>query len=112
VLDDKFYDREGNKVTLQEWTTLMTDEYRRVASTEVGRFWVSTVFLGIDHSWDNGPLQIYETMIFERDSTTEADEWPMMRYATEVEARMGHMKVVQMIQTNVDFIIDEEPTLI
>ncbi len=41
-----------------------TDE-RVVARTEVGPLHVSTVFLGLDHSFGYGPPQLFETMIFD-----------------------------------------------
>jgi hypothetical protein len=37
---------------------------QRVDCTEVGQVKVSTVFLGIDHSFGNGPPLLFETMIF------------------------------------------------
>lgn len=37
---------------------------RVVAKTELAHVHVSTVFLGLDHSYGEGPPQLFETMIF------------------------------------------------
>jgi len=55
---------------LLKWARSFEDaEARRVARTEFpdGTL-VSTVFLGIDHQFDDGPPLLFETMIFESDS--------------------------------------------
>lgn len=36
----------------------------RVASTRVGEAMISTIFLGIDHSFGIGPPLVFETMVF------------------------------------------------
>jgi hypothetical protein len=65
-----------------------------IARDEVAGLWstttVSTVFLGLDHSWDDGPPLLFETMIF----GGYYDEYPI-RYATIQEARAGHRRVVR-----------------
>jgi hypothetical protein len=50
------------------WTWAMWFEKadRQVAETFVGDLWVSTVFLGLDHSWGNGPPILWETMVFDQ----------------------------------------------
>jgi hypothetical protein len=63
------------------------------------RLEISTVWLGIDHSFgDGGPPLIFETMIFGRDSDTGktryGDERYQMRYATEAGAVAGHAEAV------------------
>lgn len=64
----KWYDRKEGSM-----------EHRRVAKTTVREpnrllwwlglrpdYWISTVFLGLDHSWNGGPPLIFETMVFHR----------------------------------------------
>lgn len=95
-----YYDREGNEYHLDprnpddlrvfEW--LWSDDYRRVASTEVGDVRVSTVFLPIDHGYGDGPPVIYETMIFGGD--LDGDQW---RYVTEADAIAGHQSAVDLV---------------
>lgn len=75
-----------------EWFEKM--ENRRVAKTKVWPFWVSTVFLSLDHNFSmQGPPILFETMVFcrghadvfmERCSTwSEAEEqhrWTVARF--------------------------------
>lgn len=80
---------------LIDWAEWMEHrESRRVAYTEVGESNVSTVFLGLDHQWGEGPPILFETMVFggplneyqERCSTWEEavrqHEWIVLK-ATE-----------------------------
>lgn len=55
---------------------------------------VSTVFLGLDHSFGRSRPLLYETMIFGGPLSDE--QW---RYATEKEARAGHKKAVLLAWT-------------
>ena len=67
---------------------------RRVAYTKVGERFVSTVFLGLDHNYDDeGPPILFETMIFEGD-----DGGDMWRYATWEEAEKGHAEAVAKVK--------------
>lgn len=62
---------------------------RRVAETTLpnGR-WVSTVWLGLDHQYGDGPPLIFETMVFPgKDDIGELD---CERYSTEADALAGH----------------------
>lgn len=50
---------------------------------------VSTVFLGLDHSWQGGPPVLWETMIFGGDH--EDEQW---RYTSRDEAIANHEQIV------------------
>jgi len=66
---------------------------RRIAYTEISKdVHVSTVFLGMDHQWGDGPPLLFETMVFGGDF----DEW-QYRYATLEEAIAGHYRAVTMV---------------
>jgi hypothetical protein len=69
------------------------DEERRVAADEIGDVRVSTVFLGLDHGYGEGPPVLYETMIFggEHDDYQE-------RYSTRAEAEAGHARAVTLVK--------------
>ncbi len=56
-----------------EWGTFLTDNKNKIVNqTEVGIYWISTVFLGIDHNFSgNGPPILWETMVFNRSIETE-----------------------------------------
>jgi len=68
-----------------EWARRFENSNRRVAEDQIGNKWVSTVFLGMDHGWEGGPLWIFETIVFEGDN--EIDIW---RYSTWDQAMEGH----------------------
>lgn len=95
-----YYDRAGKPLSLEEWAALFEsggrEEMKRVDATNVGGYWVSTVWLGLDHSFGGGPPLIFETMVFNDEG--EGDEVYMTRYATEEGARYGHRWVVSEIK--------------
>ena len=53
---------------------------------------VSTVWLGFDHNYSDGPPLIFETMVFP--SEGDWDEIAVDRYSTEQEAMEGHRSLV------------------
>lgn len=94
-----FYDRsgvplDGDDIAL--WTDLMANTNRRVALTKITggnppEVWsVSTVHLGLDHSYGDGPPLIFESMIFDADGIGNEQD----RYSTEEQAREGHSAMV------------------
>lgn len=60
--------------------------------TEIDDYLISTVDLGIDHSFGDGKPLYYETMIFKKDSYLDLY---CERYSTEEEAREGHKRIVR-----------------
>ena len=98
----------------QEWSEWSEKAYqktgislRRVAETTINGWWVSTVFLGLNHGFGGPPLW-FETMVFEdKDSPPPPEtgnkihallnemQW---RYATWTEAKEGHETIVEMIR--------------
>ena len=55
---------------------------------------VSTVWLGLDHSMGTGgPPRIFETMVFP--SPKRFDDLEMRRYATEAQAKAGHVEIAE-----------------
>jgi len=78
---------------IRKWGTWFAlDTNRRVAQTNVtSKIRVSTVFLGIDHGYDEDVPILFETMIF----GGEHDEY-QERYTTWEEAEIGHAKAVKM----------------
>jgi hypothetical protein len=62
----------------------------QVASTKVSDgVCVSTVFLGSDHGWGDGPPVLWETMIFGGDRNEDCE-----RYCSLKESLDGHNKIV------------------
>lgn len=80
---------------LLAWARMFEDGTgRTVAKDTIGEARVSTVFLGIDHNFGDGPPAVFETMIF----GGPFDEYTW-RYATWAEAEAGHRAVVEALRT-------------
>jgi len=88
------YDKDGAAISMEKWSTLFSDpDYRRIASTEgCGRL-VSTVWLGLDHSFGGGPPVIFESMVFLNEEGKENTDIDQMRYSTLEEALEGHERL-------------------
>jgi hypothetical protein len=76
-----------------EWGRWFADADRRVADTSIGDTRVSTVFLGLDHQYGDGPPLLFETLVFGGKLDGE-----MMRYSTWGEAERGHKVMVRRVQ--------------
>lgn len=90
-----YYDRAGNVIPMTEWAIRFEDpEYKRVALTQFSADQrVSTVWLGVDHSFrGGGPIEIFETMAFGFEGFEV-----MARYATEEQALEGHYRCVREV---------------
>lgn len=104
ILDDKKNPVKADFRTASEWAT---KENRVVKQEHVGNWYVSTVFLGLDHNWgdrnapDYKPI-LFETMIFWQptDENKKNDhEWMdeyQERYHTWDEALAGHAVAVEV----------------
>jgi hypothetical protein len=115
---DMYFDRNGVPITMREWGDHGRDlAYKRVAEDQIGDYWVSTVWVGLDMGFHFGhtapgetyqPI-IFETMVFLRPDVTDdlsmdMDQW---RYATEEQARAGHEAVCAEIRVKEQLISDE-----
>ena len=82
-------------IDLMTWARWLEgpDSKRVVAQTKLpnGKF-VSTVFIGLDHSFGGLKPLLFETMIF---GTGDEDEY-QERYSTYEEAEAGHAKAVEL----------------
>lgn len=83
-----FYDRSGRRITAREWSELRADGPVHIGDTTIDGARVSTVWLGIDHAWGDGPPIIFETMVF--GGELDGEIW---RYSTEDQAARGHQLV-------------------
>lgn len=106
-------DADHNPVQCNEvmvWGRFFEDmDNRRVAYSETEFHTVSTVFLGIDHNFGDGPPILFESMVFERQETLKKffgedkyvqEELDCDRYRTWDEAKAGHAKLVMQIIRN------------
>lgn len=81
--------------SITEWGQWMqdNDKERVVCRTQITKeVYVSTVFLGLDHSYIGGAPVLFETMIFGGD----LDEY-QWRYSTWDEALKGHQEAIEDI---------------
>ncbi len=95
--------REIVPATLMQWgkwlETNMND--RIIKQEDVGDCWVSTVFLGLNHSWDpDGPPILFETMVFETGKDGKRDMSGIFqdRCSTYDEAEAMHAKAVAWVE--------------
>jgi len=87
------YDRQGKPMGLMEWARAFEADDRHVGDDRIGEAHVSTVWLGLDHSFGEGPPLIFETMIFGGPHEEYCE-----RYSTEEEARAGHERIVAALR--------------
>lgn len=95
-MDMRYYNMDGEQITMKEFGALMEDTSGRIVNqTDLpGGAWVSTVLLGMDHSFGRPSIRpiIFETMVFaSKDDMTDLD---MDRYSTKEEAAAGHDRMV------------------
>ena len=89
-------DREPVKCTLLEWGAWFETNERIIEHTDIDDVRISTVFLGIDHSFSfdpGGPPILFETMIFGGDH----DQY-QTRCATYDEAKKMHTKALWLVR--------------
>lgn len=79
---------------LTKWGRWMQTADRKVAFDTFGPTRISTVFLGLDHSWDDGPPVLWETMVFNGPLDGEQD-----RYTSLEDAKAGHAAMVEKVRT-------------
>ncbi len=97
-MNDK-YTLEGQKPVLcndlMKWAKWYETADRVVAKTQINdEVEVSTVFLGLDHSFGKGDPLVFETMIFGGNLDQEQD-----RYSTWEQAEQGHKHLVEKANT-------------
>jgi hypothetical protein len=78
---------------LLTWARWLETADRQVRDSMQGDVCVSTVFLGLDHSFsDHGPPVLFETMVFVNGSGSDCE-----RYCTWDEAEAGHARWVMQV---------------
>jgi hypothetical protein len=79
-------------VDLMTWAKWFEKTERHVADDKVGDVRISTVFLGLDHSFCGAEPLLFETLVFGGSLDGE-----MERYSTWDEAEAGHKQMVKRI---------------
>lgn len=97
-----YYDRVGNPVDMMTWAKTIENPVDKIVRQEhVDGWFVSTVFLGLDHRFGDGPPLIFETMIFPPGWPDDVPTWfeeYQERYSTEAEAVAGHDRAVAWLR--------------
>ena len=86
--------------TSEAFAQIWNDKWRRVASDTIEGWYVSTVFLTIDHNHSGkGPPILWETMIFDHRGGNEdwTDEFTW-RYTTYADAQRGHALTCDLVR--------------
>ncbi len=79
---------------MMDWAKCVQDPKEKIVGlTKIGDIKISTVFLGLDHCWDDGPPLLFETMIFGGDH----DEY-QERCTTWEEAETMHRIAVDLVK--------------
>lgn len=100
-----YYDPDGYPCDMWIWIACCENLERKIVEqTTIGDWWVSTVYLGLDHSFGpGGPPLTYETMLF--DNATDSvgggphpHDGECWRYASREAAQAGHDQVVAWVR--------------
>jgi hypothetical protein len=86
---------------LMKWATWFEDSIRtrRVARDAItADIFVSTVFLGFDHGWGDGPPVLWETMVFGGPMDQEQDRCSGSRE----QALAMHERMVQRVKEKIE----------
>ncbi len=94
-----YFDRQGREMQLMDWGSKFEDkEYQIVKQDRIVKYFVSTVWLGINHRFmRQGPPLIFETMVFVDDEKDPLNEY-QEKYSTEEEALNGHEDVISIVK--------------
>lgn len=100
------------KVSTEAWSRWFEKADRHIGNYYRDGYRVSTVFLGLDHNWGEGPPHIFETMMFDdtkhvatlgdRLIRLNGEELTMERYSTKDDAMIGHERHVQHLNKMID----------
>lgn len=82
---------------LMAWAKWFETADRHVAIEETDSYRVSTVFLGLDHQFEDGPPLLFETMVFGSEEPG-ADLW-CERTSTWEEAQQAHARGVEFARS-------------
>lgn len=97
--DNYISDKDGNVTKVDdiiEWAKQFDNDQKKVTFTEFegSHIQVSTVFLGLDHSWDRGPPILWETMVFGLPISVDEIQ---IRYISLENSWIGHENIVKRI---------------
>lgn len=99
-MNDKYIlDEKGNpkeEKDLLTWGKWFETADRIIAKTKIGKSEISTVFLGLDHSFGGNKPLLFETMVF--GGTLDGEQ---NRYSTREESIKGHEEMVKKVENDI-----------
>lgn len=105
---DFFFDMDGQPIGPHQWEAIFYSADRIIAQEEIGPYFISTVWLGIDHGGgEAGVPMIFETLIFGGEERALTDQ--LARYATRGEALEGHRLMVTLSLAELDLEAPDPP---
>ena len=90
-----YYRRDGTPYEggVIDWARDFESQDRTVKKSHLWNgLYISTVFMGLDHQYGDGPPLIFETMVFPNEWWTD---YHLSRYSTEAEVLVGHRRAVR-----------------
>ncbi len=96
-----YTDKHGNPINIREMEQLLQDKtYRQVGVDTIGKYTVSTVWLGFGYGiWE--PFDTFETIIFFSEDLTQASD-EIWRYKTFDNAMEGHQAICNKVRKFVE----------
>ncbi len=97
----RWFNKEGIPlISMDEVEALLrNEEYKIVKQDKVGKYFISTVWLGLDHSSFRAPFPlIFETMIFSQEEGKDELDSYMRRYYTLQQAQEGHEIICDLVR--------------
>lgn len=91
---------------LMKWAEWFETADRTVSKTQFGEHLVSTVFLGLNHQYGEGPPLLFETMVFNDGS---GEDFDIMRYTTHAQALAGHDQMAAKVRDELAAIAKAKP---
>lgn len=77
-----------------KWEAFIKTKKKIIAQELIDNLFVSTVFLGLDHSYGLYEKILFETMVFDENRESIS----CVRYSTYQEAEEGHKRAVEKIK--------------
>lgn len=108
-VDGHHFNRLSEPISMREYFHLLAiPGYRIVKQEHIGDYFVSTVWLGLNHGY-SGSVLIFETMVFNQNPPENYENYhlPQERYATEQQAFQGHAKIATETRLLVKLLKDE-----
>jgi hypothetical protein len=110
VYTEDIYILEGHTVVpchdFLKWARWFETADRRVAQETIGPYFVSTVFLGLDHNFapsPNAPPLLFETMVFRRTGAVEHSDYVAQeRCSTWEEAEAQHQRLAAQYRREIN----------